>query len=328
LQKHKVKLLAQFNYINRHKEKEGQKLNYIVGIDGGGTNTTMEIRSIQNKYIKRKTYGAFNINSTGQLQFERLLKELFEELVPISNCQCICIGAAGISNPLVNTIISDTLEKYHFNGKLLLKGDHEIALQGALGNAEGMILISGTGSICYGKGRDGRIVRAGGWGHMIDDGGSAYAIARDGFAAVMQSCDGRIGYTMLTDLYFQELNIHRPEEIVPYLYHPQTDKGKIAAFAPLVEQAASQGDSIALEIIKHNSALLMELIKAVYHNLSVPGAKVALLGGLMTHDTLLRANIIDQINLSDLKIKYEDALSDAVAGAVALALDAISADLK
>jgi N-acetylglucosamine kinase-like BadF-type ATPase len=305
-------------------EKEGLTLKFIVGIDGGGTKTTMEIRTVQTGESRRKVFGAFNINSTGEELFGKLLRELFDELVPISDCECICIGAAGISNPLVQKMIMEVAGEYRYSGKIILKGDHEIALRGALGTDYGMILISGTGSICYGKSETGRIARAGGWGHLIDDGGSAYALARDGFVAVVQSCDGRREQTLLKQLYFQKLGIHTPEEIVPFLYHPQTEKGSIASFSMLVEQAAGEGDRIAKEIIHHNSCQLMDLVRAVYNRLSVQGSKLALLGGMMCNDTILREELIDQIKNCGLSIEYTPSLGDAVSGAVYLALDLIN----
>jgi len=299
-------------------------MKYVAGIDGGGTKTRLEIRSLSNEIIKQKTFGAFNINSIGEAQFGKLLMEIISELTPISDCMCICIGAAGISNPLVQKMISQMLLQYHFTGKVLLKGDHEIALHGALGKEEGIILISGTGSICYGKGKNGEIVRAGGWGHIIDDGGSAYAVARDGFSAVMRSCDARLGNTILKDYFFQKLGAHSPEEIIQFVYNPQTDKGKIAAFAPIIEQAALEGDKIAYDIICYNSSLLLELVKSVYGRLNVSSTKVALLGGMISHETIIRKKTIEKIRNSGLGLKCIDALADAVSGAVAIAIDSIT----
>ena len=224
---------------------------------------------------------------------------------------------------MVDRIISKKLLEYNFTGKVLLKGDHEIALRGALGDEEGMILISGTGSICYGKDKKGEIVRAGGWGHIIDDGGSAYSVARDGFASLMQSFDGRIGDTILKDYFFKNLKIHSPEEVVPILYSPQTDKSKIASFAPLIEEAAREGDKVAEDIINRNASYLLDLVKAVYKRLNGSSTKLAFLGGMLTNDTLMRKKTIEMIKTSGLDIEYIDALADGASGAVAMALDAI-----
>ena len=240
----------------------------------------------------------------------------------------LCIGAAGISNPLVKEIVPQILSQNNYRGKLLLKGDHEIALRGALGGGEGIILISGTGSICYGKGKNGEIVRAGGWGHIIDDGGSAYSVARDGFAAIMQSYDGRLENTILKDYFFEKLGIRSLEEVVPFIYNPQTDKRIIAGFAPVIERAASEGDVVAYNIITHNASKLLDLVKAVYSRLNLSSTKVALLGGMISNDTIMRSKTIELLENSGLDIEYMDALADGVSGAVAMALDAYNEGLE
>ena len=43
----------------------------------------------------------------------------------------------------------------------------------------GVGLIAGTGSIAVGRAPDGRTARAGGWGHLIGDEGSAYGVVLD-----------------------------------------------------------------------------------------------------------------------------------------------------
>ena len=86
-------------------------MKYVAGIDGGGTKTVLEIRNLSNEIIKQKTFGAFNINSTGMDHFINLFKEIISELTPISECMCLCIGAAGIGNPRVREIVPQKLPK-------------------------------------------------------------------------------------------------------------------------------------------------------------------------------------------------------------------------
>ena len=54
--------------------------------------------------------------------------------------------------------------------------DAETALYGAHGGGPGVIVIAGTGSIALGRNAAGREARAGGWGWLVDDAGSAFAI--------------------------------------------------------------------------------------------------------------------------------------------------------
>ncbi|MEI9903464.1 MAG: BadF/BadG/BcrA/BcrD ATPase family protein [Asticcacaulis sp.] len=62
---------------------------------------------------------------------------------------------------------------------------------GSLAGADGINIVAGTGSIGYGE-RLGRGARAGGWGEVFSDEGSAYWIAVQGLAAFARMSDGRL----------------------------------------------------------------------------------------------------------------------------------------
>ena len=117
---------------------------FIAGIDGGGTSTRLEIRDADNSFIRRESFGAFNISAIGADAFSARLDEVFAACGDMSGCAALCIGAAGLSLPQTERIIHRQLELAHFRGVLRLCGDHEIALRGAMDGA-GCVLIAGTG---------------------------------------------------------------------------------------------------------------------------------------------------------------------------------------
>ena len=104
---------------------------FIAGIDGGGTSTRLEIRDADNSFIRRESFGAFNISAIGADAFSARLDEVFAACGDMSGCTALCIGAAGLSLPQTERIIHRQLELAHFCGALRLCGDHEIALRGA-----------------------------------------------------------------------------------------------------------------------------------------------------------------------------------------------------
>ena len=63
----------------------------------------------------------------------------------------------------------------------------------AAGTTEGwgVGVIAGTGSIAVGRTKDGQTARAGGWGHLIGDEGSAYSVVLDALRLVARRADGR-----------------------------------------------------------------------------------------------------------------------------------------
>ena len=117
-----------------------------------------------------------------------------------------------------------------YTGKLRLLGDQEIALAGAI-DGPGAVLIAGTGSVCFGKDGQGRPFRAGGYGYLIDDGGSGYAIGRDILTAVARAHDGRGPETCLTEAVFASLGIGELNQMITWLYSPETGKKEMCGLA-------------------------------------------------------------------------------------------------
>ena len=104
----------------------------------------------------------------------------------------------------------------------------------------GCILIAGTGSICTGITEDGKTARAGGWGHLIDDVGSGYALGRDALTAVVRAQDGRGAKTVLTDLVQKAWKVENIGQLIAETYST-ADKSHIASCLPWWNR---QGDRV------------------------------------------------------------------------------------
>lgn len=181
---------------------------YYVGIDGGGTKTSVELRTRGSAAHSRAVFGPLNCNSDRTAAAKTLtdtLAWLAAQPEGLAGCDGLCIGSAGISNPDAYNFIQDIIRAGGYTGPLQIVGDQVTALAGALGQPVGTVLIAGTGSICYARTADGREARSGGWGHLIDDEGSAYALGRDILRAVVRAADGRAPATALTELIAQRL---------------------------------------------------------------------------------------------------------------------------
>jgi len=291
-------------------------MDFVAGIDGGGTKTTLVMMDTQGNTISRKVYSAFNINSIGSEAFRTLLTEIASYLASVGCCQSLCIGAAGVSNNEMIEIISEVLREYNVENFFLV-GDHVIALEGAHDGGPGIAVISGTGSICFGKRPDGKIERAGGWGHIIGDAGSAYALGRDMFRACAKQIDGYGQETLLLDLLAEKHGIRVREDIIGLVY--TADKATIASFAKIVEDAYVAGDRVASGIMHENARALSEEVKAVSRKLSISSAKVALLGGMVDKDTPFRKLFIEYLSKLPGNLICIDPVKSAASGAVMLA---------
>lgn len=163
----------------------------------------MELRTRGSAAHSRAVFGPLNCNSDRTAAAKTLtdtLAWLAAQPEGLAGCDGLCIGSAGISNPDAYNFIQDIIRAGGYTGPLQIVGDQVTALAGALGQPVGTVLIAGTGSICYARTADGREARSGGWGHLIDDEGSAYALGRDILRAVVRAADGRAPATALTEL--------------------------------------------------------------------------------------------------------------------------------
>lgn len=269
-------------------------MDFAAGIDGGGTRTRVLCRDREGREEQRD-FGPFNLNSIGPERFGQLLDELTAYLAARGRCRAVCIGAAGVSNRTMVTAVEQAMDKAGISSWKLV-GDHVIALQGALSGRPGLAFIAGTGSICFGRGPDGREERAGGWGHLIGDEGSAYALGRAALSAVARAWDGWGEETALTGLLLGELGLHTRQKLISHIYGG--DKTRVASLAPLVDRAAAQGDRAAVGILEENAQEMAAMVRAVALRLDLPQAPVAMLGGLLEHDTCLRRAFISAMGVT------------------------------
>ena len=290
---------------------------FIAGIDGGGTSTKVELRTEAGRLIGRKKFGPFNMNSIGENGFRTLLQTVFSDCGGMQDCGSLCVGAAGISNERVRSVLDEELRRAGFSGKLLLVGDQEIALRGAM-EEPGIALISGTGSIAFGKNAAGETARSGGYGHLIDDEGSGYALGRDTLSAVVRALDGRGEKTALVEAVFDTLKIGNLQELVAFTYGKDTDKSKIAKVSLLAVQCAQAGDETARAILRKGAEELAILVKAVQRKLDLPGCKIALLGGLIQEDNAYRRCVAERLQALGTPVAPEQ---DALWGAAQMAFE-------
>ena len=268
---------------------------FIAGIDGGGTHTRIEIRDDANNFVRREEFGPFNLNSIGKTAFRALLKEVFAACGGMADCARICFGAAGISNPRVGEILAEELAAAGFKGQWKLCGDQEIALRGAM-DEPGVAVISGTGSICFGKNAAGETARSGGYGHLIDDGGSGYAIGRDILSAAVRAVDGRGTGEKILQAVYDRLGISTPGQIVSFVYSPETDKSAIARLSWIALELAQADDPTAAEILERNADELCVLVAAAQQKLGLEGCPIALLGGLISQENLYRDIVVRKMS--------------------------------
>ncbi|MDF2987245.1 MAG: ATPase [Eubacterium sp.] len=299
---------------------------FVIGLDGGGTKTEVVVCDLQGNVISEFRSGAININGENVTNVESNLRYIFEKIFSetgkSSECAYTCVGAAGISNALAKETLIAAIVSSGYSGRLIISGDHQTALYGALGKGVGIILIAGTGSICYGRNKHGSEHRTGGFGYLIDDEGSGYAIGRDMLSAIVRAYDGREKCTDLKDMVFSQLKINSVEELVSYIYSKETNKRDIAKLAPNLTHACKNGDSVARAISDKCSDELFKLVKPVVEKLELYNGEIALSGSILTKDQYIRNTMVEKVSLEFPCLKCVNPKDGAAYGAAMMALEA------
>lgn len=296
--------------------------NCFIGMDGGGTKTAVTVADKNGTVLETLKSGGMNYNGQDSHLIEQSFADIFARLRQkgyLEHCLSMCIGAAGTSNPSVEKNITELVRGQGYAGTLYIAGDHEIALYGAHGRLDGMILIAGTGSICFGTGEDGTLLRSGGFGYLIDDEGSGYAIGRDILSAVVQASDGRLPETLLSRQVFEFLNLQTIPELIKFVYHESTGKKGIAALSILLPEACAAGDGAALAIADKCADELVKLVVPVADKLGMQAGQLALSGSVLQKDVLIQGKFKNRLQQLYPDMDCIEPKFDAAYGAVLLA---------
>lgn len=273
-------------------------MEYLLGMDGGGTATKICVADREGCVIARYTAGPLNINGQAPEQFQETMAEILKWVRDAGflpeHCGGIGIGAAGSSNPLIKRLLTEAFEAGGYRAEVCTYSDGETALASVFEECHGIVLIAGTGSICLGRRKSGEVIRTGGYGHLIDDGGSAYAMAIAMLSAVVKGADGRGDSTALRRLVMEKLEIDNLQELVRYLYAPSRSKKDIAALAVLVEQAAKEGDGVAMEIEQRSAEELNLMVRTVMKKMPEEN-HIALAGSVLLKNRIVQNLVIRHI---------------------------------
>jgi len=257
-----------------HEKKAG-----ILGIEGGGTKTTWALLTKEGKVLAQGVAGPGNT----LLLTDAVLEKLFREIRRKAGMHVEAIGGAfaGCQLPAEKSRVEKILRRVWPKAETVrVMEDTRSVLAAAFGDGPGIVVIAGTGSNVAGqKSAHDPIEKAGGWGHLFSDGGSAYDIARLGLQCLYTKYDATQKVDVLGREFLAAAGKDSLEELVPFLLQ-DTSKTTVASWARCVFSAAKKGDRIASMVLDQGAAELADRVAYVAHRLGLERARIALTGGL------------------------------------------------
>ena len=301
----------------------------VIGVDGGGTKTVAWLAQLapdkSEVVLGQGRAGPGNPRAAGfdiaQANIEAAVAAAFAAAgrtrVPAA---AACLALAGAGRAAEQDRIRAWAISRGMAEKVKVVADIEPILAAASPKNWGVALICGTGSLVWGRNRAGEVVRCGGWGYLLGDEGSAYAIALAGLRAAVRAADGRGPATALLGSFQERLSAERPEEIIDRIYRPEMTRERIAQLAETVFSAAD-GDAVAESIIAAAAVELAEAIAIVARRLGFQAAAypLAVAGGVVLNQAGYCELIRSRLRQAGLEPAGMERVAEPVRGTVALA---------
>ncbi|MEP6602993.1 MAG: N-acetylmuramic acid 6-phosphate etherase [Spartobacteria bacterium] len=252
----------------------------ILGIEGGGTKTAWVLTERDADELRILDQGKLppaNLRLTTAERLRAILSELPKETNRVG------VFLAGCVTDEDRQSLSRLCVEIWPKAKIITGSDRDSGVAAALGHADGIVVNAGSGSSVTGR-RDGKIEKAGGWGHILGDAGGAYFLVIQALRLVLREYDLHRGELQFAAKILHALSLNTLDELVRWAQ--TADKMEIATLVPVVCEAAANGDQHIVEILEEGARVLCEYTESVATRLHLLAPKVVLIGGLFQRDSI------------------------------------------
>lgn len=280
----------------------------LIGVDAGGSHTAAALGHRYGRVLARAEGPGSAMKPGGA---ERSAAVIFDVTRRAANqaglalpAAIAVVGAAGAGRTPEREALAAALVAAGVARRVDVRGDIEIALVGAFGDGPGIMVNAGTGSIAYARTPDGRLHRVGGHGWQLGDEGGGYWLGRRALAAAARAEDGLEESSTLLERLLVALGLETFDDLIRWT--ATATPAQVAALAPHVLNAASEGETVAQRSVDDAASELASLVGAALRHF--PGedrVHVATAGGLLRPGSPLLAALrrklssVPRANLSD-----------------------------
>jgi N-acetylmuramic acid 6-phosphate etherase len=310
----------------------GRSRRLVLGIDGGGSKTLVWLVDASSAEAAEHPLGAGEAGPSNPISIgwaaamgniELAVGRAFRAAgLERAAAEIVCLAHAGLGREPERSKMQSWAEQRLIAQRVIVTHDAAALLAAGTPFGQGIAVVSGTGSMAYGRTSDGRTARAGGWGYLLGDEGSGFAIAVEGLRACSRAVDGRSESTMLVQLFREGLRVAAPTDLVRAFYAIADDRTHVAALSRLVFEAAARGDSVADGIVSTAARQLATLVDSVATQLGIKANKfpLAIAGGVVIGSEELRSRLLANLRSLGISADPTRLVPHPVIGAIRIAL--------
>ncbi len=298
------------------------KLDRVLAVDGGGSKTIAWIADVLPSngpcglkllVIGRGVSGPSNPRSVGfEAAFDNLdvaVKAALEQAaIDSTSIRVACLSLAGAGRVEEQNQVRAWADARRLANYMMVVDDVEPLRLAALYEQQispsavrsnweqSVTLVVGTGSIACGRNGENRSARVGGWGYLLGDEGSGFAIGLAGLQAVCRSHDRGEALTPFQNALLQELGLSNPTSLIGFIYKSPLPRAQVAALSQIVLNHAEQ-DPVAGNIVGDSIEAMVHMVTTTAHRLGLNHLtySLALSGGILSNHSSIVARLLDEL---------------------------------
>ncbi|MDZ4852490.1 MAG: BadF/BadG/BcrA/BcrD ATPase family protein [Pirellulaceae bacterium] len=320
----------------------------ILGVDGGGSKTlasiasvlpVAELRKLDLQIVGSGSSGPGNVRAVGIDQaccnIDKSICEAFQQAkLEFSAVGAICLSLAGAGRPEEKGLIRDWAVHRYKKSQIVVTDDIE-PLRWAAKYEQSLFdssiasddwkrsitLVAGTGSIASGCDENDGAVRVGGWGYLLGDDGSGFAIGLSGLRSICRTHDQSSALTEMQRSLMKRIQIREPTQLVAWLYQSQIPRPLVADLATIILEYADR-DAVAKAIVEQSVVAMIESVRLVSQRLSFTSRSysLALSGGILKHHPWLVDRLLIVLERDQLAPLRTHVIEHPIFGALMIAL--------
>ncbi|HUC92704.1 MAG TPA: BadF/BadG/BcrA/BcrD ATPase family protein [Paenibacillus sp.] len=297
-----------------------------VCVDGGQTKTSVVIYDSNGQIVNRWTdEPVIHYAKTGGLDsYRSMAANVRDRLNALSmrDAVTICFSLTGYHDDTtaIPQAIEDVLSCPGFElAGLRIVPDYWGNWYSVTKGDPGIVVISGGGTVAYGRNREGQSIRLGGWGHLLGDEGSGYWIGLEAVRTVLKSQAGLTETTGMEHPILEALQVRGETRLLAAIHSGQIADKHLALLVPIVDEWAVKGDAAAVRIMEEGAGHLFDLSSAISARLG-GGIPIYLSGGVF-NASRLTGSLIKRFEAAGMDRLVSKAAADPAEGIYLLALD-------
>lgn len=303
---------------------------YVVGVDGGGTKTSVIVFDVSGKCYGLRIYSfPSSIDSVPIDQVHHQIEQAVIELIPQNQedivLSAIFLGLGGIVSPADVNLVQNLIHSWSIctpTTIIHVKNDIYNAHAAALLGKPGICFIIGTGSVGFGIDENGKEHRVGGYSYKEGDPGSAYYLGRWGLKKLAKALDKRIPFFPVLTAIQNYLNI---QGYVDYVKVINTiTREETAQLAKIITKYADDGDILAINLINMATGEILLMFRAIRSTLHIQNKEIGIVGSLGTKDSAFKSQIHEKLAKEAPTYKIFSSKWEPVVGSAILAFQSLN----